>query len=88
MATRKPPAKRRPAWEEQASHAAKVLDLPETEMKNAVREALMRQTASTIVERHCRQLVQEAASARAQDPVQDDAVERRVRDEKAWFPND
>jgi hypothetical protein len=88
MATRKRSAKQRPVWEEQASHAAKILDLPETEMKNAVRDALMQLTASNIVERHCRQLVEEASSARTQDPVHDNAVPRRVRDEKAWFPQD
>jgi hypothetical protein len=88
MATRKRLAKRRSVWEEQASHAAKILGVPEAEMKHAVREALIRQAANTIIERHCRQLVEEATAHPIQDPVQEETVQRRVRDEKAWFPQD
>jgi hypothetical protein len=88
MDARKRSAKKRPLWEEQASHAATVLGVSESEMKRAVREALVRYAANTIVERRCRQLVEEACAIRIQDPLHDDNVARRVGDEKAWFPQD
>ena len=96
MASRKRSTKQRPDWELYATQAAKVLGVPEAEMKQVVRDMVMRmvvrKAAEEIVERSCKDLITQAAtipiSVNDIKKARESLLKEKVHRKKGHFPED
>lgn len=96
MTSRKRSAKQRPDWELYAAQAAKMLGVPEAEMKRVVRDIVMRmvvrKAAEEIVERSCKDLIAQASttpiSVKDIKEAHESLFKEVVRRKKGHFPRD
>lgn len=96
MTSRKRSAKQRPDWELYAAQAAKMLGVPEAEMKRVVRDIVMRmvvrKAAEEIVERSCKDLIAQASttpiSVKDIKEAHESLFKEKVRRKKGHFPRD